>query len=71
MDKLRTRTVHKTLNPEFNETVSFYGISDYDIAKRTLRFPALLIDLLVYFLLLSNSFKNYTTFECVKNIVIH
>ncbi|XP_035206982.1 double C2-like domain-containing protein beta isoform X2 [Stegodyphus dumicola] len=37
IDKLRTRTVHKTLNPEFNETVSFYGISDYDIAKRALR----------------------------------
>ncbi|XP_055943958.1 rabphilin-3A-like [Argiope bruennichi] len=37
MDKLRTRTVHKTLNPEFNEALSFYGISDYDIAKRTLK----------------------------------
>ncbi|XP_071041982.1 rabphilin-3A [Parasteatoda tepidariorum] len=37
MDKLRTRTVHKTLNPEFNEAISFYGISDYDIQKRTLR----------------------------------
>ncbi|GIY90897.1 rabphilin-3A [Caerostris darwini] len=36
-DKKRTRTVHKTLNPEFNEALSFFGISDYDIAKRTLR----------------------------------
>ncbi|KAF8776779.1 Double C2-like domain-containing protein beta [Argiope bruennichi] len=31
------QTVHKTLNPEFNEALSFYGISDYDIAKRTLK----------------------------------
>ncbi|XP_013782034.1 rabphilin-3A-like [Limulus polyphemus] len=40
-NKLRTRTVHKTLNPEFNETVSYYGITDYEISKKTIRLSVL------------------------------
>lgn len=34
--RLRTKTVHKTRNPEFNETVTFYGITDNDIMKKSL-----------------------------------
>lgn len=35
--KLRTKTVHKTLNPEFNETLTYYGIMEDDIYRKTLR----------------------------------
>ncbi|XP_046683642.1 uncharacterized protein LOC124369634 [Homalodisca vitripennis] len=34
--RLRTRTVHKTRNPEFNETLTFYGITENDLAVRAL-----------------------------------
>ena len=34
--RLKTKTVHKTINPEFNETVNFYGITEMDIQKKTL-----------------------------------
>lgn len=33
---MRTKTVHKTTNPEFNETVNFYGITETDIQRKTL-----------------------------------
>ncbi|KAK7074456.1 Double C2-like domain-containing protein beta, partial [Halocaridina rubra] len=36
-NKLRTRTMPKTVNPEFNETLTYYGISDQDMARKTLR----------------------------------
>lgn len=36
-NKLRTKTVHKTLNPEFNETLTYYGITENDMARKTLR----------------------------------
>ncbi|XP_071848646.1 double C2-like domain-containing protein beta isoform X3 [Apostichopus japonicus] len=39
--KLRTKTVHKTLNPEFNETLTYYGITDEDLQKKTLRLSVL------------------------------
>ncbi|XP_075217803.1 rabphilin [Lycorma delicatula] len=29
--RLRTRTVHKTRNPEFNETLTFYGVTETDL----------------------------------------
>ncbi len=35
--KLRTKTVHKTLDPKFNETLTYYGITDDDLCKKTLR----------------------------------
>jgi hypothetical protein len=28
---LRTKTVHKTCDPEFKETVNFYGIMETDV----------------------------------------
>ncbi|KAK6620624.1 hypothetical protein RUM43_010916 [Polyplax serrata] len=34
--RLKTKTVHKSINPEFNETVNFYGITETDIQKKTL-----------------------------------
>nr|XP_033341825.1 synaptotagmin-like protein 4 [Megalopta genalis] len=30
-ERLRTKTVHKTRNPEFNETLNFYGTTETDI----------------------------------------
>ncbi|KAG7173129.1 Double C2-like domain-containing protein beta-like, partial [Homarus americanus] len=36
-NKLRTRTIPKTINPDFNETLTYYGISDQDMARKTLR----------------------------------
>uniref|UniRef100_T1JK29 Rabphilin n=1 Tax=Strigamia maritima TaxID=126957 RepID=T1JK29_STRMM len=40
-NKLRTRTVHKTLNPEFNETLTYHGITQNEILKKTLRLSVL------------------------------
>ncbi|XP_069174928.1 rabphilin-3A isoform X2 [Procambarus clarkii] len=40
-NKLRTRTVPKTSNPDFNETLTYYGISDQDMARKTLRLTVL------------------------------
>ncbi|XP_025835633.1 uncharacterized protein LOC108733899 [Agrilus planipennis] len=34
--RLRTKTVHKTRNPEFNENLTFYDITEDDLAKKTL-----------------------------------
>lgn len=34
--RLRTRTVPKTVDPEFNETLTFYGITDNDILTQSL-----------------------------------
>ncbi|XP_038053748.1 double C2-like domain-containing protein beta isoform X2 [Patiria miniata] len=39
--KLRTKTVHKTLDPKFNETLTYYGITDDDLIKKTLRLSVL------------------------------
>ncbi|XP_071790717.1 rabphilin-3A-like isoform X1 [Asterias amurensis] len=39
--KLRTKTVHKTLDPKFNETLTYYGITDDDLCKKTLRLSVL------------------------------
>ena len=36
-NKLRTKTIHKTLNPEWNETLTYYGITEDDTYKKTLR----------------------------------
>lgn len=34
--RLRTKTVHKTRNPEFNENLTFYEINEEDLAKKSL-----------------------------------
>ncbi|XP_064214519.1 rabphilin-3A isoform X1 [Tribolium castaneum] len=34
--RLRTKTVHKTRNPEFNENLTFYDISESDLSKKAL-----------------------------------
>lgn len=34
--RLRTKTVHKTRNPEFNENLTFYEIAEDDLAKKSL-----------------------------------
>ncbi|XP_022085712.1 double C2-like domain-containing protein beta isoform X2 [Acanthaster planci] len=39
--KLRTKTVHKTLDPKFNETLTYYGITDDDLMRKTLRLSVL------------------------------
>ncbi|XP_064612197.1 rabphilin-3A-like isoform X2 [Liolophura sinensis] len=40
-NKLRTKTIHKTLNPEWNETLTYYGITEEDMIKKTLRLSVL------------------------------
>ena len=40
-NKLRTKTIHKTLNPEWNETLTYYGITADDMIKKTLRLAIL------------------------------
>ncbi|KAL0267358.1 UNVERIFIED_CONTAM: hypothetical protein PYX00_009650 [Menopon gallinae] len=37
----RTKTVHRTINPEFNETVSFYGVTEVDVQRRMLHIMVL------------------------------
>ncbi|XP_066603749.1 rabphilin-3A isoform X2 [Prorops nasuta] len=34
--RLKTKTVHKTRNPEFNETINFYGTTENDLSIRAL-----------------------------------
>ncbi|CAG9862555.1 unnamed protein product [Phyllotreta striolata] len=34
--RLRTKTVHKTRNPEFNENLTFYDISESDLMRKSL-----------------------------------
>lgn len=34
--RLRTKTVHKTRNPEFNENLTFYDISETDLLNKSL-----------------------------------
>ncbi|XP_034034931.1 double C2-like domain-containing protein beta [Thalassophryne amazonica] len=36
-NKLRTKTLHNTLNPIWNETLTYYGITDEDMVRKTLR----------------------------------
>ncbi|KAL3856404.1 hypothetical protein ACJMK2_011169, partial [Sinanodonta woodiana] len=40
-NKLRTKTIHKTLNPEWNETLTYHGISMEDMMKKTIRLAVL------------------------------
>ncbi|NXK86672.1 DOC2B protein, partial [Formicarius rufipectus] len=42
-NKLRTKTLHNTLNPTWNETLTYYGITDEDMIRKTLRLPLPLI----------------------------
>ncbi|KAJ1524251.1 hypothetical protein ONE63_010766 [Megalurothrips usitatus] len=35
-NRLRTQTIHKTCNPEFNESLTFYNITDNDMATKAL-----------------------------------
>ncbi|XP_021031922.1 double C2-like domain-containing protein beta [Mus caroli] len=36
-NKLRTKTLRNTLNPSWNETLTYYGITDEDMVRKTLR----------------------------------
>ncbi|KAK6475338.1 double C2-like domain-containing protein beta [Huso huso] len=36
-NKLRTKTLRNTLNPAWNETLTYYGITDEDMVRKTLR----------------------------------
>lgn len=36
-NKLRTKTLKNTLNPVWNETLVYYGISDEEMSRKTLR----------------------------------
>lgn len=46
--KLRTKTMPKTLSPEWNETLTYYGITDDDIRRKTLRLSVLDEDMIGY-----------------------
>ncbi|KAI4799624.1 hypothetical protein KUCAC02_016797, partial [Chaenocephalus aceratus] len=35
-NKLRTKTLHNTLNPVWSETLTYYGITDEDMVRKTL-----------------------------------
>lgn len=37
-NKLRTKTLHNTLNPVWSETLTYYGITDEDMVRKTLRY---------------------------------
>lgn len=39
--KLRTKTLPKTLNPDWNETLTYYGITEDDCRRKTLRLSIL------------------------------
>ncbi|NXA35347.1 DOC2B protein, partial [Eudromia elegans] len=39
-NKLRTKTLRNTLNPSWNETLTYYGITDEDMIRKTLRWVA-------------------------------
>lgn len=39
--KLRTKTINKTLNPQWNETLTYYGITEEDMRKKTIRLSVL------------------------------
>ena len=39
--KLRTKTIPKTLNPEWNETLTYHGITEDDMFRKTLRLTVL------------------------------
>lgn len=36
-NKLRTKTLKNTLNPVWNETLDYYGISDEEMSRKSLR----------------------------------
>ncbi|CAB3998664.1 double C2-like domain-containing beta isoform X1 [Paramuricea clavata] len=40
-NKTRTRTQHKTLNPMFNETLTYHGVTEDDMKSKTLRLQVL------------------------------
>uniref|UniRef100_A0A671V8M2 C2 domain-containing protein n=1 Tax=Sparus aurata TaxID=8175 RepID=A0A671V8M2_SPAAU len=40
-NKLRTKTLHNTLNPVWSETLTYYGITDEDMVRKTLRYAHL------------------------------
>ena len=42
-NKLRTKTIHKTLNPQWNETVTYYGVTEDDMVKKTVRCVTIVI----------------------------
>ena len=39
--KLRSKTIYKTLNPEWNEMLTYYGVTETDAATKTLRLSVL------------------------------
>lgn len=40
-NKLRTKTIHKTLNPQWNETLTYHGVTEEDMMKKTIRLAVL------------------------------
>ena len=35
--KQRTNTIHKTLNPQWKQTLTYYGVKEEDMLHKTLR----------------------------------
>ena len=39
--KLKSKTIEKTLNPEWDETLTYYGVTEDDMYKKTMRIVVL------------------------------
>lgn len=65
--RLRTRTVNKTVNPEFNETLTFYGITDDDIITQSLHILILgTLNVLLFVIFLGCILESGLIFICLN-----
>lgn len=58
-NKLRTKTLHNTLNPVWSETLTYYGITDEDMVRKTLRYSPVTLALALALALAAWLFCNH------------
>lgn len=56
---LRTKTIHKTVNPIFNETLTFYGVTPHDLSWQTLELKIIGEKILILLTLFAFAFLFY------------